>query len=269
MDQTIGDIRMHWRESGSGATGAAVLFVHGFPFHGGLWDEQLERLPERWWWIAPDLRGFGRSDAGMAGGPVTMDRLADDLVGLLDRLGIERATICGLSLGGYVAFALWRRHAHRVRSLVLCDTRPGADTEAGRRARVELALRIQREGASAAADAMLPGLISETTRRTRPEVEARLRSIIESNPPDGLVRALEAMADRPDSTELLPTITVPTLVVVGEADAVTPVAEAEAMAERVPDALLRVIPGAGHVSSIENPEAFGRELVQFLEATAG
>ncbi|HEX7119836.1 MAG TPA: alpha/beta fold hydrolase [Longimicrobiales bacterium] len=264
MQGTIDGLRMHWRERGRGA---AVLLIHAFPFHGGLWDEQIERLPDRWRWIAPDLRGFGRSAPGAPAGPLAMDEYADDLVALLDRLDVPAATVCGVSMGGYVAFALWRRHPDRVHAVVLCDTRAAADTEAARRARVQLAIRVQREGARAAADAMLPKLLSAATRRERPEIEARLRSMIESTAPESIVRGLEGLADRADSTDLLPTITVPTLVLHGAEDATVPVDEARAMAERIPGARLRVIEGAGHLPNVERPAAFDRELVHFLEAT--
>ncbi len=264
MEAVIAGRRVGWRERGAGPV---VLFVHAFPLHSGLWVEQLDRLPEGWRWIAPDLRGFGRSELGDLHGPLTMERLADDLAALLDHLEVERATLCGMSMGGYVAFAFWRRHAERVRSLVLCDTRASADTEAGRRARIQAAIRARREGSSAVADAMLPGLISEATRRERPEVAARVREMIESIAPETIARAQEGMAERPDSTDLLPTISVPTLVVVGEEDGITPVDDTRAMAERIPDARHRVIEGAGHLPCIERPDAFNRELVHFLEAT--
>lgn len=266
MEVEIDGARLYWRERGRGE---AVLFLHAFPFHGGMWEGQLERLPERWRLIAPDLRGFGRSAPGAEGGPLTMDRHADDMAALLDHLGVEAATVCGVSMGGYVAFALWRRHPERVRALVLCDTRAGADTEVARRARAQLAIRVRREGSRAAVDAMLPNLISEATRRERPEVERRLREIAESIEADTIVRALEGLAARPDSTGLLPTITVPTLVLHGAADATVPLEEARSMAERIPGARLRIIEGAGHLPNVETPEAFDAELVHFMDATAG
>ncbi|HEX7048827.1 MAG TPA: alpha/beta fold hydrolase [Longimicrobiales bacterium] len=266
METVVNDIRMYWREAGRGAP---VVFIHGFPFHSGLWSDQLDRLPRRWRWIAPDLRGFGgtRAEAGEEG--LSMEAHAEDLVDLLDALEIQRAVICGLSMGGYVAFALWRAHADRVRALVLCSTRAAADTDDARRARYGLAARIRREGAAAVAEVMLPTLLSEQTRRERPEVVQRVREMIEATPRATLVAALMAMAERPDSTPLLPTIDVPTLVLRGSEDAIIPAAEAERMAEEIPDARLRVIDGAGHVPNLEQPAEFDRELVLFLEAIEG
>jgi len=267
MDATpSGAVRLHWREAGRGPQ--AVLFVHAFPFDGRLWDEQLARLPRRWRLIAPDLRGFGASEPGDAD-PFSMDLLADDLAALLERLDVPRAAICGLSMGGYVALALWRRHPERVRALALCDTRAAADSEEARRARFALIERIEREGAAAAADALLPRLVAERTRRERPELVDRLRAIILEQPPDTLVRALRGMADRPDSTPLLPGISVPTLVVRGAEDALVAPEEAEAMARAIPDARLMTIPGTGHLPNVEDPAAFDRVLVHFLEAVEG
>jgi pimeloyl-ACP methyl ester carboxylesterase len=266
MQALVNGIRMHWRETGRGD---AVLFVHAFPLHGGMWDDQIDRLPQRWRWLAPDLRGFGGSEAGEGDGPLAMDLLADDLAAFLDAVGIDRAVLCGLSMGGYVALAFWRWHSDRVRALVLSDTRAGPDTEQGRAWRRELAERVRREGAVAVADAMLPKLLAERTRRERPEIVDRVRSMIESTPPGTLVRALQGLADRPDSTDLLPTIDVPTLVLVGEEDATTPVSEAEFLQRTIPDARLVVLPGAGHLPNLEAPEAFNRALVHFLEAIQG
>lgn len=267
METVVDDVRLYWRESGEGP---AVLFVHGFPFHGGMWDDQLERLPGRWRWLAPDLRGFGRSESSAdEDSPLAMDLFADDLAAFLDARDVERAVVCGLSMGGYVSFALWNWHPERVAALVLCDTRAGADTEEKRRGRRELATRVGREGASAAADALLPKLLSDETRRARPEVVDAVRSMIESTPPATIVRALEGMARRPDSTELLPGVEVPTLILMGEDDAVTIRADAELMERAIPDATLQTIPGAGHLPPMETPDAFNRALVQFLEAARG
>ena len=219
--------------------------------------------------IAPDLRGFGGSERGAGDGPPRCDQHADDMAALLDHSGIEAATVCGVSMGGYVAFASWRRSSGAGAGLVLCDTRAAADTEAGRRARAQLAIRVRREGTKAAVDAMLPNLISATTRREHPEVEGRLREIAESIEAETIVRALEGLAGRPDSTGLLPTITVPTLVLHGAEDATVPVDESRAMAERIPGAALRIIDGAGHLPMVEQPEAFDAELARFIESAAG
>jgi pimeloyl-ACP methyl ester carboxylesterase len=263
MRGAVSDIEMHWRESGRGE---AVLFIHGFPFHSGLWADQIEQLPERWRFLAPDLRGFGESQAGVGDGPLEMDLFADDLAAFLDAQEIERAVICGSSMGGYIAFALWRWHPTRVRALVLSNTRAAGDTEEGKAGRRALAERVEREGSSAAAAALLPNLLAESTRRDRPEVEARVREMIEGTPPRTIVQALQGMADRPDSTELLPTIDVPTLLVAGAEDTITPPSDLEFLSRAIPGARLQVIPGVGHLSNLEAPAAFNLALVHFLEA---
>jgi pimeloyl-ACP methyl ester carboxylesterase len=266
MRGAVGDIQMHWRESGRGQ---AVLFIHGFPFHGGQWAEQVDRLPERWRWLAPDLRGFGESQAGMGDGPLEMDLFADDLANFLEQQGIERAVVCGLSMGGYIALALWRWHPERVRALVLCNTRAAGDTEEGKERRRALSARVEREGAAAAVDALLPNLLSERTRREHPEVVERVRTMIERTPARTIIDAHQGLADRPDSTELLPTITVPTLLIAGSDDRLTPPADLEFLAGIIPDSRLRVIEGAGHLTNLEAPAAFNLELVHFLEALGG
>lgn len=263
MRGAVSDIQMHWRESGRGP---AVLFIHGFPFHGGQWDEQIDRLPERWRWLAPDLRGFGKSQAGAGDGPLEMDLFADDLNEFLEKQGIERAVVCGLSMGGYIAFALWRWHPERVRALVLCNTRAGADTEEAKERRRALSERVEREGSVAAADALLPNLLSERTRREQPGLVERVRAMIERTPPRTIIQAHQGLAERPDSTDLLPTITVPTLLIAGSEDRLTPPADLEFLANTIPDARLRVIEGAGHLTNLEAPTDFNRELVHFLEA---
>ena len=264
MQAMVGGIRMHWREAGHGPR--TVVFVHGFPFDGSLWDDQLERLPRRWRLLAPDLRGFGRSQPGPAEGPLTMERFADDLALWLEHLGIERATLCGLSMGGYVAFAFWRRHRERVAALVLCSTRAGADSPAARLGRHALAERVRMVGAGAAADAMSPRLLAPGAPQERPGIEERLRRMIEAQPAESIARAAEGMALREDSTALLPTIDVPVLVVAGLEDAVAPLAEAERMRDAIPDARLVEISGAGHLPNLEQPAAFDTALTHFLEA---
>jgi pimeloyl-ACP methyl ester carboxylesterase len=263
MRGEVSDIQMHWRESGRGE---AVLFIHGFPFNGGQWDEQIDRLPQRWRWLAPDLRGFGATQAGVGDGPLEMDLFADDLADFLTAQEIERAVVCGLSMGGYVAFALWRWHPERVRALVLCNTRAAGDTEEARARRRALAEQVEREGAGAAAEALLPSLLTERTRQEHPEVVTRVRKLIEATPAQTMIQALQGMSDRPDSTDLLPTIDVPTLLIAGAEDTMTPASELEFLAQAIPEARLQLIEGAAHLTNLENPAAFDLALVHFLEA---
>lgn len=264
MQATIDGIRMHWREAGHGPR--VVVFVHAFPLDGLMWEDQLRRLPRRWRLLAPDLRGFGMTRAGDSQEPLTMERFADDLALWLEHLGTDRVTLCGLSMGGYVAFAFWRRYRERVSALVLCDTRAGADSEEGREARRTLAARVRAEGAQVAAEALIPRLLAQGTRRGRPELEQRLRAMIESQPAESIARAAEGMALREDSTPLLREIDVPVLVVVGGEDAIATVEEASRMRDAIPDARLVEIAGAAHLPNLEQPAAFDTALVHFLEA---
>lgn len=252
---------MEWRESGSG--GDVVLFVHGFPFSGEIWDDQLADVPAGWRFLAPDLPGFGRSRLE-GDAPLTMDALARELAAFLEERGVRRAVVCGLSMGGYVALALWRRHPGRVRALVLADTRAVADTPEARERRYADAATTRAGGTGPVVEDMLPKLLSDRTRERKPEVVRRLRAIMETASVEGVARALEGMAERPDSVPLLHTIDVPTLVVVGDEDRVTPPAESRRLADTIPDARLHLFPGVGHVSCMEAPSEFNAVLHAFL-----
>ncbi|HUF13358.1 MAG TPA: alpha/beta fold hydrolase [Longimicrobiales bacterium] len=255
----IDGARMHWRESGAGE---AVVLLHAFPLHSAMWMAQLEALPAERHWIAPDARGFGGSQAGSV--QLTMDRMADDVAALLDHLGHERATLCGVSMGGYVCFAFWRRHRERAQALVLCDTRASADDPAGRLARRLSSERVRAEGAASAVSQLLDRLVGETTRRSRPAVYEEVRSLLAGVAPAAFARAQAAMAARPDSTPLLPEIEVPALVVAGDEDAMISVDVARSLARTLPNAALAVIDGAGHLPPLERPDAFNRALLDFL-----
>lgn len=258
MIALVGDIEIGYDDVGSGVP---VVFVHGFPHHRGLWSPQVNALVDRARCIAPDLRGFGDSTAAQ---PYSMERYADDLAGLLNTARIERAVIVGLSMGGYIAFAFWRLHRERVRALVLADTRAGADAEAGRHKRQELIAMARERGAGAVADAMLPGMIGKSTRAKNPDVVESVHRMLAAAPVDGMVGALEAMMARPDSTALLATIDVPTVIIVGDEDVLTPVEESRAMADGIGGSRLEIIAGAGHVSNVERPAAFNHILTEFL-----
>ena len=245
-------------------SGPALLLLHAFPLGLAQWDEQARALSGAFQVVRFDARGFGGSPPG--DGLLTMERIADDAVGLLDHLDVSRAIVCGLSMGGYAAFALVRRHADRLKALVLADTRAGADSDAARAARAAQADKVRKEGSASIADAVLPKLVGETTHAQRPELVARLKETIAANPPRGIADALAGLAARADSTSTLREVRVPTLVVCGAEDVLTPVSESEALVRGIAGSQIQIIPGAGHLSSLENPEQFNLSLRKFLTA---
>ena len=244
--------------------GPAILFVHGYPLDRTIWREQIDAL-EGYRRIAPDLRGMGQSDAPDLG--YSMALYAADLAALLDALGVEQVVLCGLSMGGYVAFEFVRQWRSRVRGLVLMDTRAEADAPEVRRARDAAAATARERGTAAVSDAMLPKMLAPSTITGRPEVAERVRALRAATPVAGLVGALSAMRDRAGSESLLPTLAgIPTLVMVGAADILTPPEQARAMAEAIPGAQLAIVPGAGHLPPVEQPAATTENLRDFLRS---
>lgn len=211
--------------------------------------------------VAPDLRGFGGTTAVP---PFSMPRYAADLTGMLDRLEIERAVFCGLSMGGYVVFELLRRAPLRVAALVLISTKASADDEAGKVSRNRLIQNIGSRGYDAVREAMLPRLMAQESVDRRPSALLEVSRMIDTVSPAGMIGALEAMRDRSDSTDLLLRIGVPTLVVAGDKDPITPASEMQEMAAEVPDARFTVIHGAGHLSPIERPREVNDVIAEFL-----
>jgi pimeloyl-ACP methyl ester carboxylesterase len=266
MAQSIQPVPLHWREAGP-ADGPVLLLVHGFPFDSSMWRPQLEQPPEGWRLVAPDLRGFGRSPA-VGAEPLSMDAMADDLAGLLHQLGARSAVICGLSMGGYITFALLRRYPQLVRALIFCDTRPEPDTEEVRRGRLQTAARVRTEGTGHVVESMLPRVLAPTTPHRMPELREELHSMMAAAPDSTVFAALHAMAARVDSTPMLRNIAVPVKVIVGAEDQITPAGEAQLMARAIPGSTLTVISDAGHVPNMENPPAFNSALADFL-ATLG
>jgi pimeloyl-ACP methyl ester carboxylesterase/acyl-CoA thioesterase FadM len=246
-----------------GGDGPAVLFVHGFPLDRTMW-RPLTAALTGWRRIAPDLRGMGQSEGPDGGYQLTV--YADDLAALLDALHVERAVVCGLSMGGYVAFELLRRHPGRISALILMSTRATPDDADGRATRETMIARVRRDGPAFLADEMTPKLLAPMSLQTMPEVVQQVRAMAAAGSPHGIAGALAAMRDRPDSTALLPTITVPTLVLAGRDDQLIPVAAARAMADAIPDAQHAIIPSAGHLPPLEQPVNTGRVVREFLEA---
>jgi len=260
---TLGGAEIEYDVRGEGA---AALFLHAFPLGLDMWDAQVETLAPRCRVVRFDARGFGGSPPGDE--PLAMDRIADDGASLLDHLEIERAVVAGCSMGGYAAFAFARRHPGRLRGLVLLDTRAGADTEEAKANRKALAARVLAEGAQAAVEVFLPKLMGETTHRERPHLVAHLRERILATSPRGIANALHGLASRADSRGTLAAIRVPTLVLVGEEDVLTPPSEAEAIAQAVSGARLAVIPKAGHLANLESPAVVNAALASFLDGLA-
>ncbi|MFQ5734978.1 MAG: alpha/beta fold hydrolase [Planctomycetaceae bacterium] len=245
--------------------GTPILLVHGFPLDHTMWRGQIDDLSQTFRVIAPDLRGFGESGVAETD-TLTMDRHANDLHALLDALNItEPVVLCGLSMGGYVAFRFLETCAERLQALVLCDTRPAADAPEGAETRKRMAAEVLRDGPQPALDAMLPKLVSKKTMAERPGVLERLREIIVGTDRRSIAAALHGMAQRPDSTPLLSGISVPTLVVCGEEDALTPAYVMRAMAGKIPGAQYVEIPAAGHMAPMEDPATVNAAIRAFLE----
>jgi 3-oxoadipate enol-lactonase len=254
------DFSMAYTDAGQGPP---LLFVHGYPLSRGLWEPQIEALTDVVRILAPDLRGFG--DSQSVPGPYSMELFADDLNAFLDALGIvEPVVICGLSMGGYVTFAFYRKYAHRVRGLVLTSTRAAPDSPEGMARRDQAAAEAIQEGVASVVDGMLPRLFAPQTLKNRPDLVERASAIMASASLQGVVGALNAMKERPDSTPILGRIAVPTLVVHGAEDSIVPLEEARQMADAIPGARIEVIPDAGHLLNLENPAAYNRVLRQFL-----
>jgi pimeloyl-ACP methyl ester carboxylesterase len=207
---------------------------------------------------------MGLSDAPETG--YTVAEYADDLVALLNALHVDRAIVCGHSMGGYVAFDMVRRHAARVQGLILISTRAGADDAEGRARRDAMIARVRRDGTGFLGEDMVPKLLAATSIETMPDVVRQVSAMVTGSPPDGVAGALAAMRDRPDAHDLLPRITVPTLVVAGSGDQLIPLAESRAMASAIPDAHFAVIPSAGHLASLEQPVNTSRVIREFLES---
>lgn len=241
--------------------GEPIVFLHGFPHNRTLWNAQLAALQGEARCIAPDLRGFGGSRGAP---PYSMDQYADDVAALLAALGIGSAVICGLSMGGYVAMAFWRRHRARVQGLVLMDTRAGSDPPEGRARRDEMIALARERGSAAVADAMITGMVGKRTREKCPEVVDEVHRMLASAPVEGVIGALQALRDRPDSTATLGTIDVPALIVVGSDDVLTPPSEAALMHAAIRGSTLEIIADAGHVANVERPAAVNHVLAEFL-----
>jgi pimeloyl-ACP methyl ester carboxylesterase len=253
-------VQLHAPEQGSGDP---VVLLHAFPLDSQMWAAQRQALADGHRVVTPDQRGFGGSPPG--DDQPSLDRVADDVAALLDRLGLDRVVLGGLSMGGYAAMAFLRRHADRVRALVLADTKATADPAPAREKRARVAARLDAEAtADALVDEVLPALVGPTTVRERPEVGAAVAASVRAAPPAAAAWAQRAMASRPDSLDTLRSVDVPALVVLGDEDELATRADADAMVEALPRGRLEVLRGAGHLTAVEVPDAFSTAVRRFL-----
>jgi pimeloyl-ACP methyl ester carboxylesterase len=258
-------VGMHHRDAGDGP---AVVLLHAFPLSSAMWLAQRDGLSDGYRVITPDQRGFGGTPLG--DDEPSLDAAADDVAALLDAKGLDRVVLGGLSMGGYVAMAFVRRHPDRVRALLLADTKAGADSEQVRDNRERIARLLTDDPDSPVlVEEVLPTLVGQTTVRERPLVVGRAKALVQAAPAAAVAWAQRAMAARPDSFVTLESLQVPALVVVGEEDAVSPVADAKAMAAAMTGARLEVLPRAGHLTAMECPEEFNAVVRAFLQDVAG
>lgn len=242
--------------------GEPIILAHAFPFTHEMWLPQVEMLNERWRVITYDMRGLGRSDPG--NGEFTLDEYVDDLLRLMDHFGIERAVVVGLSMGGYVSMRLCERAPERVRALALCSTRAAADDAQAAEGRVRAIEFIRHRGVRPFAEDFIKKLFAPQTYASEPQIIDHQLAIIEGHQPIGVIGAIRALATRPDLTPGLARVAVPTLILYGEEDALTPVAIGREIQAKIAGSEFHAIPAAAHMCNLENPEQFNERLYDFL-----
>jgi pimeloyl-ACP methyl ester carboxylesterase len=243
-------------------TGPAVVFLHAFPLGLFMWEAQAAALAAAHTVVRFDDRGFG--DTPLGDSLLTMERIADDAASLMDHLGIAQAVVAGCSMGGYATLAFARRHPDRLKGLVLQDTKASADSDEARRNRAVLSDKVRKEGAAAVALAFMPNLLGKTTQSEQPALVDRIREAILRTSPQGMIDALAGLAARADSTPSLREIRVPALVICGEEDTITPVADSEMLHRGIAGSRLAVLAKAGHLSNLERPAEYNEALASFL-----
>ncbi|MFC9955831.1 alpha/beta fold hydrolase [Streptomyces nigra] len=254
---------LHYDDTGP-STGLPVLLIHGHPFNRTLWTPQSKQLAAAGYRvITPDLRGYGDSD--VTPGRVYLSDFADDLVDLLDTLGIGQAVVGGVSMGGQIAMEVHRRYAHRVCALVLSDTSSPAESTEGKAFRNRLADRLLADGMAGYADEVIDKMLAAYNVTALPDVAAHVLGMMRATDPRGAAAALRGRAERPDYGGTLAAARCPVLILVGADDVYTPVSDAEAIGRLVPHAELCVIEGAGHLPGAEQPERFNEALLHFLQ----
>lgn len=265
MNPLIGNGAALFFEDLGPRAGVPVILIHGHPFNHSMWAPQTAALTAAGYRvITPDLRGYGKSP--VEPGKILLADFADDLVDLLDRLGVEQAVVGGVSMGGQIAMEMRLRHPGKVRALVLSDSSAPPETQDGKTFRRNLAERLLAEGMKPYTDEVIDKMLAPYNVTGMPEAAARVTAMMYATDPEGAAAALRGRAERPDYAPVLAALPaeVPCLIVVGRDDVYTPVAEAESLHALVPHSVLTVIERAGHLPGVEQPEAFNRALLEFL-----
>ena len=257
----VNGVKISYQEAGS-ATALPIVFIHGFPFNKTMWAGQLAAFKGNYRPIAFDVRGHGKSEAGSA--DFSMDLFADDLLAFLDTMKIEKAVVCGLSMGGYIALNAIQKQPNRFAGLILTDTQCGADTPEGKEKRMKTIAFIKKNGLEVYSDESLKNLLAPASFQSRKEEVKFIHQIILNTSPEVVCRTLQALADRTESCSYLPKIKAPVCVVVGSEDKITPPAVAQKMAAAISEARLEVIENAGHLTNLEAPEEFNKRVLKFL-----
>ena len=262
MKTFLNDIAINYTEHGM-PQGLPVVFIHGFPFSHEMWGPQINVMPNNIHSISYDVRGHGDSNVG--NGQYTIELFVDDLIALLDHLLIKNAVLCGLSMGGYIALRTFERHPHRVRGLILCDTKSESDTDAAKIKRTETMRAVKAEGVQAFAEEFVKAIFWEKTFETNPGVIAFIKHIICANSPRSICGTLLALASRTDTTSALSSIDIPTCILAGEHDKLTPPSDAQSMHKIISGSELHILPNAAHMSNLENTQDFNERLLTFLK----
>jgi len=262
MHTTLRGASLFYRENGDHSR-LPVIFIHGFPFSSGMWIGQLDAVGRNYRAIAYDIRGHGESSVG--DGQYMIEGHVDDLIALMDHLQLTTVVVVGLSMGGYIVLRALEKHPGRFRAAVLCDTRSEADTNEAKLKRYASIGLVKENGSEAFAEGFLPLLFAKESFRTGPEAVGMIRHIIKRTSPLGIAGTLLALAARTDTTASLAQVKVPTLILTGEFDSITPPAAAQALHERIPGSELHIVPHAAHLSNLENPDFFNEKLLLFLK----
>lgn len=262
MKAVINGIEVNFVDVGA-PNALAVVLIHGFPFNHEMWTPQIQALQDKFRVVAYDLRGHGSS--GVGDGQYMLEFFVDDLLGLLDHLKIEKAVLCGMSMGGYIALRAIERNPEWVKGLILADTQSKSDSNEAKLKRATAIKSVKANGVNAYADDFVKSVFTPQTLAGNEAAVEKIRRIIQRNSSLGICGALLALASRTDTTEALSGIQVPTLILVGEHDALTPPSASQDMHSKIPNSEFHLVPNAAHMSNIESPEEFNKQILTFLD----